>query len=510
MDFKSSLPRQHTLTPQNTQAHISMNTSTPYALTHTVYSLCQIALHREYVPFLPIRCEKPQGPLDPPLFPSDKYDVPPDFWEDSARDCFKAARDIMDLVRSCQEWNVLVETPIIGFAIYTVSFTGVYCMNFPHMDPHGFMCTPKDQRYKADGSKASESSGGVAASKAVQMVGEMSTKLHMAQGWFKTINRMHKYFKRMIRDYKKNIAAIESGTSESESPTSTRHLSLREGGIGGGLDEFKLLERTLKDFGNLEDQDIEIAEMGQKSATRTLDTFEDSNSGTTVKSEDGDRPQAPSSVPQQPESGKWNAVNSAPGVAATHGHTSSLTPTTSAQFRTYDSYTQTAAPPRGPPQPAPFGQQLSGFRPTFNQDGNTGAPPSLTSPGSYSATTQSNPSPPFDRQHGQYGAWTPQNTGYPMQPVQQQVYVNGVAQQQMLGTAYGTPTSMQPPGAMPQESQPWNQMQKEHWLNNLDTRMSGDDFAAFVDGTELSDLAMRGAFGGGWLNTVWNGGHIGQ
>jgi hypothetical protein len=90
-------------------------------------------LHREYVPFIPLRCKKPEGPLDPPLFPPAKYDVPPGYWEDSARQCFKAARDLVDLARTCQEWNVLVQTPIVGFAIYTVAFVGVYCINFPWM-----------------------------------------------------------------------------------------------------------------------------------------------------------------------------------------------------------------------------------------------------------------------------------------------------------------------------------------------------------------------------------------
>jgi len=91
---------------------------------HTVHLLCSIMLHREYVPFIPLRCSKPQGPLDSPLFPPDQYEIPPGFWDDSARECFKAARDLIDLLRTCQEYEVLVETPIVGFATYTVAFCG--------------------------------------------------------------------------------------------------------------------------------------------------------------------------------------------------------------------------------------------------------------------------------------------------------------------------------------------------------------------------------------------------
>ena len=83
-------------------------------------------LHREYVPFIPLRCPKPQGPLDPPLFPSDEYQIPPGFWDESARECFKAAGDLIGLLRTCEEWQVLVETPIVGFATYTVAFVGMY------------------------------------------------------------------------------------------------------------------------------------------------------------------------------------------------------------------------------------------------------------------------------------------------------------------------------------------------------------------------------------------------
>ncbi|KAK5165459.1 uncharacterized protein LTR77_008988 [Saxophila tyrrhenica] len=520
LDFKNSLPRDNMLSPSNTQAHISMKSSTPYTLIHCVYLLCQIALHREYVPFLPIRCEKPEGPLDPPLFPSNKYEVPARFWEESARECFKSARELMDLVRACQEWSVLVETPIVGFAIYTVAFVGVYCINFPQMDPGGFMCTPKEQRQ--DGSKAGASKGFEAARKALEMLGQLRTKLHMADGWFSTINRMHKYLRRMKSDYKKNAAANESITSGSDSPTSTRHLSIREGGIGGGLDEFKLLERVLKEFGSLEDQDSPMADVSHGNGSRPLDAvYDDSGSGTTVKSEEQDRGPPPSSEPQRSGSGLWSAINAAPSTANT-SHQQSSTPTTNGQFRAYDSYQQSHQQTHAPPAPQPnYAHQINNFRPAYSHDSTAGAPPSLTSPGSHTATTPSNASPPFDRQHQQYTGWAPHNAPYAMQHSQAPPgYPPGLAQhpqQQHLPpglpnlTAYPTPgqthtpQSMQPPAPPMQEAhQPWNQMEKEAWLNNLDTRLGGDDLAAFVDGGDVAEWAsMHRGYGGGWLSAVW-------
>ena len=531
LDFKASLPRQHTLTLQNTQAHITMKSSTPYTLIHTVYLLCQIMLHREYVPFIPIRCTKPEGPLDPPLFPPEKYDVPSGFWEDSARECFKAAREIMDLVRSCQEWSALVETPIVGFAMYNVAFVGVYCINFPQMDPEGYMCTPKssDSLQKSNGSKSGESKGFEAARKALEIIGLMRPKLHMADGWFKTITRMHKYFKRMKSDYKKNTAAIESGVSESdESPVSSRHLSLREGGIGGGLDEFKLLERTLKEFGNLEDQhDLEMID-ARPSSSAFENVYDDSNSGTTVKSEEGDRRPGAADPPRS-DSGMWNAVNTAPGdPIARNG---SISTPNSGQFRPWNSYPpQQSQQPQAPPQhqhqhqQQTYGQQIPNFRPVYAQDGASiaGAPPSLTSPGSNSASTgPSHPSPPFDRQHPPYTNWTTHNPSYQLPPHHQHPsYSNGIPHQLpplQHGGTYPTPTQqpyqpMHAPAPMPEQQ--WNPMERDAWLKSIETPIAGDDIAAFVDGGELGDwatmAASRGYGGGGWLSAVWGGpGHGG-
>ena len=520
-DFKSSLPRQHTLKRQNTQAHIGMKSSTPYALIHTVYLLCQIMLHREYVPFIPIRCTKAAGPLDPPLFPTDKYDVPPQFWEDSARECFKSAREILDLIRSCQEWNALVETPIVGFAMYNVAFVGIYCINFPHMDPEGYMCTPRfgDTGQRPSNTKLGESQGFEAARKSLEMIGTMRPKLHMADGWFKTINRMHRYFKLMKSDYKKNTAAIESGTSESDgSPVSSRHLSLREGGVGGGLDEFKALERTLKEFGNLEDQaDLDMMDV-RPSIGALENVYDDSNSGTTVKSEDADHAPAPVDPPRS-DNGTWNAVNN-----TTPGNTSarhdSITTSSSGQFRPWPSYPevtqQSLSQPQLPPsQQQHFAPQMNGFRPVYSHDGASiaGAPPSLTSPGSHS-TSPSQRSPPFDRQHQQYASWPAHSNSYqyPLQHHQHQPYINSMPHPahhpmpMQPGVSYPAPPQQpcQPIVAPPHiPHQPWNPMEREEWLKSIEAPIAGDDIAAFVDGGEMQDWA-RG-YGNGWLSAVWSG-----
>ena len=109
-----------------------------------------------------------------------------------------------------------------------------------------------------------------------------------------------------------------------------------------------------------------------------------------------------------------------------------------------------------------------------------------------------------------------------MQP-QQPAYANGIPHQRHQLTplqtpgAYTTPFQqlqpyVQAPMPMQEQHQPWKQVEKEAWLNNLDTRLGGDDIAAFVDGGELADwtnMASQRGYGGGWLTTVWGGGAAG-
>ncbi|KAK3677984.1 hypothetical protein LTR78_002079 [Recurvomyces mirabilis] len=532
-DFRASLPRQHTLTPQNTQAHISMKTSTPYALVHIVYLLCNIMLHREYVPFLPIRCNRPVGPLDAPMFPPDRYDVPSGFWEESATELFRCAREIMDLVRSCQEWSALVETPIVGFAIYTVAFVGVYSINFTHMDREGYMCTPPavSSTMKMDGDRSGGSKGFEAAKKALEMVGHMRPRLRMADGWFTTITRMHKYFRRMRSDYRKNVVSTETSSSEDDSG-STVARSLREGGPGGGLDEWKLLERTIKDFGNLDDYDIEMDDADPAQESRPGDALNDDSgsAGTTVKSEDRDTRKP---MDQKAESGgPWNAINATSG--ATLSRQQSMSTPNSAQFRTYDSYpsqyhtshppTQQQPTPQGSLPPPSYSTQNNGFRPAYSGELSisSGPPPTLVSPASHSSTTPSQASPLFDRQLPSYAGWTPQHAPYPPMQHAQSAYPPGTHHYQHA------PMPMQQPFASPHQpsqhqhqhimpiqqhyteqppvqQQVWDEYQKEAWLNGLQTRMSADDLAAFVNGGDIAEWASREQFGStpGWLNTLY-------
>ncbi|KAI7530103.1 hypothetical protein KC331_g14852, partial [Hortaea werneckii] len=239
------------------------------------------------------------------------------------------------------------------------------------------------------------------------------------------------------------------------------------------------------------------------------------------------------------------AINSAPGAESSRRP--SLQTPSSAQFRSYDSFSNPSRGSLPPPQPSapsqPYPQPPSNYRSSYSADTpGTGTVPSLTSPASYSASTPSQTSPPFERQPSVTG-WTPQGTSYPLAPMQQQPYTNGYGQynpqapphlqqlaplqaasaahppshppqlpsmqQQQLAPPMQNqyPQQLQPAPPL-QEQQPamWDNNQKEQWLDNLQTRMSADDLAAFVDGGDISDWASRSDYGqAGWLATLRGG-----
>ncbi|KKY16278.1 putative c6 transcription factor [Diplodia seriata] len=402
-------------------------------------------LHREYIPFIPLRSPKPQGPLDPPVFPSDEYAVPEGFWEQSARELFKSAREVIDLLRICQEWNVLVETPIVGFAAYTAAFTGVYAINFPWMDPYGHMCKGTQSR-DAVKSETGDSPGAEAARKALEITSQMRRALHMADGWFRTLKRVHVYYIRIKKDFRRNAKATASLSPGAES---LRNLTLREGGAGGGLEEYKLLEKSLREFGSLwdENEDLDMLDAGDEE--RRPDTSSSMPSG-----EPMDTSNAPDAIRQE----RWNAINTVAAAASQQNAANGATTYGPGRIPISNPSPEQSKPPQLP-----------------------GHSPILSPPGSASAASNT----PYDRPSG-------------FTPIQHQQHPHSNP-----ADPYGT---HQPAYTSASSFSPTSQ---EAWLDNLDTRFGGDDIAAFIAGTNWEDwaaMAQPGEQGvSGWLSAVWMG-----
>ena len=487
--FNETMPRPFRLAQSNTQAHLTQGTSSSFTLIHTLYSLCLIILHREYIPFVPIRCERPEGPL---YNPPDQRDMPDDFWADSARQLFKAARDIMDLVQACQFRGMLVETPILGFGLYTVAFVGVYAMNFPHMDVNGYMST-----YTIGSDFNNSTNGNEAANKALEMIGLMRPRLPMAANWFRTIKKVLQYYKRIIDDYKRNTQALADGglANNTGSHNMQKQLSLRQGGLGGGAEAYKLLEKTLKEFGSIEDEDIEsLIHEGSNRDPRSSNA--NSSAGDPVARIDGRT------------SENWTAINS-----IVNDEQSNSIPANRSDATVEDVYGKPRDKELNNRYPNEAHSQSSVYAQRFGAPSPN--PPPLGSPGSNPVSTPSISTSPY-----------PKSQAFPDQLHQAQPIHTSTSQQphehphpqqppRFFGPQPCSTLSLHPPpadsnGMLMEPNHPplptnWNQEVHEIWLNSLKTQLGGEDVAAFQEGSdwEESVLAGDGQWGSGWLHEVW-------
>jgi hypothetical protein len=487
-EFQESLSRNLQYSLRNTDTHIMYKTIlVSYTVMHVVYFLSVIVLHRAYIPFLPLRCNEPVGPLDEPLFPNDKTSGPPDgFWRDSARELFKAARQMIDLVATCQSRGALVENPLVGFAIYNAAFIGVYGNHFSHMDPDGLMGAKPPPA-----SHDSHQLGVAQTRKALDIMREMRPRLRMAVGWFRTLNRLHSYFAKVKRDFRRlSRNRLDSMSDASDHPPNGIR-PLREGGAGGGLEEFKLLEKLFLDFGSIEDQlpesgmddeSIAVPAAGESIYERTNLSDAGSNA---VRSETGD----PGDQMLDGASGRresWVPVNS-PGLPLP-GRDGDRRPSL----------------PLPNSRPMPSGSPYS--LPSLQQHHPDGPIYTTTSPGllSLSATTQS-PSQYLTATSNRLNpinSWLPARTQAPPPPYSQSLPPINAA------TSHNIPV-LPPPGSVTQlaPSPPLTSTEGPD-SSMLSTSLGGDDVLAFLDGCEWGQLSMLApseiGIPAGWLSAVWS------
>ncbi|KAI2607412.1 uncharacterized protein GGS25DRAFT_514781 [Hypoxylon fragiforme] len=247
-EFDKELPDTFTFSQSNYFKHENHQASSVYVLLHMLRCICLIMLHREYIPFVPISCEKPVGPVDQPTFPPETYGSPPDgFWTASAELVFKAARGIVDLLEICQRKNKLPQSTIVLFAIWTASFVGLYAEHFPLMDTQKHML-----EYDYENIHEPETAievfrrGSVAFT--LEALRKMATWQQMASTYVLILGQMDKFFETIKEDYYR-FAANNKEVAGNPS------LWLRHGGKGGALEEYKPLSSTLKDFGAVQPEE---------------------------------------------------------------------------------------------------------------------------------------------------------------------------------------------------------------------------------------------------------------
>lgn len=226
--------------------------------------------------------------------------------------------------------------------------------------------------------------------------------------------------------------------------TSPGPLSIKEGGAGGGLQEFQMIEATLQEFGSLEDADVEMTDAHEQGEGKAGSSMSVKSVGYGMH---GDTPES-----GHVRHDRWNAINSVSGLAqSVEG-----VPTT-------NGYQQSVRTPSttSPAATAPI------YR---SQYGN--------------ATTSPLISPPFAQ--GQLPLYPPhQHAG------------------QALQASASLQMQMQAPPQPPMTAE-----QTDAWLIGLDTPFGGDDLTAFVEGKDWQSWALEAQrpFGvGGWLSDIWTG-----
>ncbi|PWY82147.1 hypothetical protein BO70DRAFT_387247 [Aspergillus heteromorphus CBS 117.55] len=482
-EFQDGLSRNLQYSPRNTDTHIMYkNTLPPYTVMHVVYFLSVIVLHRSYIPFLPVRCAEPVGPLDEPLFPVEKPGME-SFWRESARELFNAARQVIDLAVTCQDRGVLVENPLVGFAVYNAAFIGIYAAHFPHMDPDGALASrPSIDRH---------AQGQAQARKALDILRDMRTRLRMARGWFRTLNRLHSYFSKVKRDFRRHSRKPDPSDTLDTYMNGTR--SVRE---GGGAEEFKLLEKLFLDFGIVEDQ-LPDTHMDDDVLAATSDRATNlSDAGShAVRSETGDTGEPLDGAGGRRES--WVPINSPgmplPGPDGERRPSLPLPPNRALQSQSPYSLPSL----QHHPDPGLYNASPPNL-PSLGPPGPYGVPPTSTTPASsqYSGPQSTNRLQPLN-------SWL-NNRQQPPPPYSQSLPPINAATSHTL-PLLPPPGSVGHPGASPPVTVDGLDSVNSNGL--WSTSLGGDDVLAFLEGSEYDQLpAMVPSEVGvpaGWLSTVW-------
>jgi hypothetical protein len=220
--FYRNLPDQFTWSDSNYYKHENHQASSVYVSMHMLGAVCRIMLHREYIPFIPILCDKPVGPLDEPTFPAGQE--PEGFWEASAEEIFHAAKEIVDLAEICRD--KLPMSSLVLFAVWTAAFVGIYAVHFPHIDTKGHMLPKQEIAGELDITKHGPTG------LTYKMLTHMSVWLKMAETFVVYFREMACYYDTVKQDYERHVSGRAPANMAGEG-----RLSLRMG--GGGLEEWK-------------------------------------------------------------------------------------------------------------------------------------------------------------------------------------------------------------------------------------------------------------------------------
>ncbi|KAF6798749.1 fungal specific transcription factor [Colletotrichum sojae] len=236
--FYANLPEEFTWSSSNFWKH----DNSMYVSLHMLGALCRIMLHREYIPFIAIKCQKPVGPLDDPVF--DPATVPNNFWHQSAEQVFKAGREIVDLIRTCRD--KLPHSSLVIFAIWQAAFVGLYARHYSHMDTENHMVSEDEMQDRTVGlvpDLVQTSNTGIA----FQALNRVAPFFSMASNYVTYFKDMDQYFTKVFSDFTQRSGRRSDGS-----------LSIRLSSMGG-LEEWRAKADKITSNGIIMDEERSLA-----------------------------------------------------------------------------------------------------------------------------------------------------------------------------------------------------------------------------------------------------------
>lgn len=254
--FDSSLQDSFTFSRSNYFKHENHLDSSTFVLLHMLRFVSLIMLHREYVPFVPIRCQEPEGPLDQPTFTEEE--TPAGFWRSSTGQLFKAARGIVDLVEICQRKDKLPQSTIVLFAIWNAAFVGLYAAHFPQMDTERHMLSFDFEDIREDGLKDFFKRGPTALT--FQTLLKMASWQKIASTYVDILHGMNDYFDAVKDDYYRY--------SEKNGRSNRIKLQVSEDGTVSGPEEYQPFGRKLKDLDSPQPDEHDVIDVSERLRVR--------------------------------------------------------------------------------------------------------------------------------------------------------------------------------------------------------------------------------------------------
>jgi hypothetical protein len=245
--MSKSLEGRSRLNRLNTSAHSREPTAAHYFNMHIARLLCLVFLHWEFLPFLPLRCRQPTGPDPAPQHAFQAKDAPPAFWRSSARECFSAAKAILDLASDAREESSLAVNALAAYGIFVAKFIQIYASAFPWMDPDRVITPSHVEPPTHQRLNTTEPPAGRLQTYSAELQGA-ETITTTAQQWAEDLDTIAIYFETFKSDFvnntSENLPAPRYGNYQSTK-------CLRDGGDGDGREEYELFRHRLVDFGDL-------------------------------------------------------------------------------------------------------------------------------------------------------------------------------------------------------------------------------------------------------------------